>query len=121
MNLKPFNLERALAGDPIVTRDRRKVIEFYYFKKANQDNLCFAYLIEGEDIPTILRKNGEHRLEDPRDLFMLTQTKKLWIAVRKKPCMSGYHEIAGAHEDRSTLRHYENDGISIIKEIEIEI
>ncbi len=31
MNLKPFNLERALAGDPVVTRDGRPVTQIAKF------------------------------------------------------------------------------------------
>lgn len=30
--MKPFNLQEALAGKPVVTRDGRKVTEIYHFK-----------------------------------------------------------------------------------------
>jgi hypothetical protein len=35
--------------------------------------------------------------------------------------MLGFHEVATAHEEKEMLHHYENDGISIITQIEIEI
>jgi hypothetical protein len=30
--MKPFDLEKALAGEPVVTRDGKKVIDLYHFK-----------------------------------------------------------------------------------------
>lgn len=35
--MKPFNLERALAGDPVVTRDGRPVNELTLFKTLDDD------------------------------------------------------------------------------------
>lgn len=34
-NLKPFNLERALAGDPVITRGGKKVLELHFFSTPN--------------------------------------------------------------------------------------
>lgn len=45
--MKPFDLEKALAGEPVVTRNGFKVLEIYRFKKYNKkDNI--AVVIERE-------------------------------------------------------------------------
>lgn len=46
MKTAPFNLEKALAEKPCVTRGGRKVLEIYKFNKVN-DTLCA--LIESDD------------------------------------------------------------------------
>ena len=35
--MKPFNLQEALAGKPVVTRDGRKVEQLFYFDKAENE------------------------------------------------------------------------------------
>lgn len=47
--MKAFDLARALAGDPVVTRDNRKVLEVHYMKHADhEDRVCLAVVIEGD-------------------------------------------------------------------------
>lgn len=78
-NLIPFNLERALAGDPVVTREGKQVAEIHYFKTVNSlyaviDNLLISFYTCG---------NYSLNKEYPDDLFMAPKTKKLWIGVSK--------------------------------------
>jgi hypothetical protein len=87
-NLKPFNLERALAGDPIVTRDGRKVTEIYYFKTCTEVN-CIVCIIDGEKL--CYRINGEWSIQEHKlDLFMAPKTKKVYFYINK-------HSIDGKH------------------------
>lgn len=47
MTLEPFNLERALAGEPVCTRDGREVKQLTYFKES--DELFPIYgILDGE-------------------------------------------------------------------------
>lgn len=47
--MKPFDLARALAGDPVTTRDGRKVLEVHYMKHADHEGReCLAVVIEGD-------------------------------------------------------------------------
>ncbi len=76
--MKPFNLEKALAGEPVVTRDGRKVIEIYCFD-FNGKNIAtpvVAY-IEQADALECFDKNGkwlDYR-ESDEDLFMAPKKK----------------------------------------------
>ena len=52
--LKPFNLEEALNGAPLVTRDGRKVTHLHYFKDATHSPFKLFAVIE----------NGLHAFKD---------------------------------------------------------
>jgi len=56
--MKPFNLEEALNGKPVITRDGLKVKELYLFKN-RKSRYCLACLIEDDDIETFT-KEGEY-------------------------------------------------------------
>lgn len=45
--MKDFNLERALAGEPVMTKSGKKVSEIYYFKSVNENLLPVVCIIEG--------------------------------------------------------------------------
>lgn len=80
--MKPFNLEKFLAGEPAITRDGRKVIEHYYFR--NSKNLQrLGYIIEGDfdilysDDDGNFRDNGKSKF----DLFMEEKEVDLYFNV----------------------------------------
>lgn len=71
-NLKPFDLERALAGDPVITRSGAKVLDIYHFKKSTASRPVVV-TIEGLHGEFALRKEGvrwDDGKEDDNDLFM---------------------------------------------------
>lgn len=80
--MKPFNLERALAGDPVVTRDGRPVTQLTLFA-VNQDEplvgICEGtikrWYINGDYVPG---SNGK----SPQDLIMAPVKREGWIIVR---------------------------------------
>lgn len=84
--MKPFDLDKAIAGHPLVTRDGREVTEFHYFKTAIPeygervmavvDGDVFTYIDNGKYI------NGE---DLPEDLFLKSEKKTLWIAIENEP------------------------------------
>jgi hypothetical protein len=45
--MKPFNLQQALAGAPVVTRDGRKVEELHYFKNVTKGDFPIVGVIDG--------------------------------------------------------------------------
>lgn len=78
--LKPFNLEAALQGKPVVTRDGRPVKIAGY----NPDALKLFKLIGWLDNMTCSwRADGKHIYteEHADDLFMLSETVTLWVNV----------------------------------------
>ena len=55
--MKPFDLEKTLAGAPVFTRDGRRVLEIHCFEKFNGKYPLYA-LIEGDTIPISYTKDG---------------------------------------------------------------
>lgn len=81
-NLKPFNLEAALKGEPVQTRDGRKADEIHLFETyisifplfAIIDGVVYKFTKDGRFITT----------EDSyMDLFMAPQKKEYWVNVYK--------------------------------------
>ena len=84
MNLKPFNLEEALAGKPVVTRGGRKVTEIYHFKTANQDQFPITAIIDKEKFGYDLSGHFMGSGETEYDLFMAPETLQVFINVYKE-------------------------------------
>lgn len=81
--MQPFDLSRALAGDPVITRDGRKVNEIHYFKTCNTA-YCIVAIIDNQYYE--FTKTGKFTIfQEPHDidLFMddVKKIKKLFIAI----------------------------------------
>lgn len=72
-NLKPFNLEAALAGEPVVTRDGREVFQVTLFECESKYPLCAV--VDG-DICSFTETGGHYYNGQPSqyDLFMKPKT-----------------------------------------------
>jgi hypothetical protein len=96
----PFNLERALAGDPVVRRDGVKVSEVLRFQGGNilkpvvtqAENGGF-YLYDEDG--TLYGKG----IPDRRDLFMAPKTKTIWVNLYGTPHYVTTGEITYPTED----------------------
>lgn len=78
--LKPFNLESALQGKPVVTRDGRKVKIGAY----NPDALTYRKIVGwiGEDSCSWADNGDYYPKEEHRsDLFMAAETVTRWVNV----------------------------------------
>lgn len=114
---KPFNLERALAGDPVVTRDGNTVVWISYCEKLK----TIVALLSGHGSFIYTTASGRVFNSTPSsfDLFMAPKTRTVKIFVYR-------HEghIISATEDQ--VEYYSeltaivtrND---ILKEIEVEV
>lgn len=80
--MKPFDLEAAKRGEPLVTRDGRKVIDLHHFEK-DQSDMCLCVHIAGEGSPDWFRANGrKYGSEDSEeDLFMAPKTRKVYVNI----------------------------------------
>jgi hypothetical protein len=87
-DMKPFNLDLAIAGEPIVTRTGIKVTECYLFKTIDGP-FKFLGIIEGDH--HVFDKNGKYlvKQESEYDLFM--ETPERWVNVY----WLKYHGITG--------------------------
>lgn len=95
--MKPFNLQEALAGKPVVTRDGRKVTELHYFATALPSEQL-VYVADGKLHYQFARGSyyplGSHASE--WDLFMAEEPREIWLNVYPAPWP--YH--FAAHPDR---------------------
>ena len=82
MNLKPFDLEKALAGEPVVTRDGQEVTQLKKFDVDGEplvgvhDGTIETWEIDGSYI--------NHTQESLLDLFMAPVEKVVWVNVYEK-------------------------------------
>ena len=103
--MKPFNLEEAKAGKPVCTRDGRDVRIVCFDRlvdcsKTGNSNIVF--LVKERDFEKICVSYCSGNLvsftENPLDLFMKSEKKKLYIAVNKIPDGYGNHNTSNASE-----------------------
>lgn len=81
---KPFDLDAALEGKPIVTRNGSKVLKIALFQGTKPEPVIAAQ-IEGLDIPIIAdAKTGRVAkclIEHDFDLFMTPTTRTVWVNI----------------------------------------
>lgn len=82
MNTSPFDLERALAGDPVVMRNGKNIKKVYLLD-CMPDNVRRVVGVTESDMIHITYDNGKENRDDDRthcfDLFMLEETKTYWV------------------------------------------
>ena len=92
MNLKPFNLEKALAGDPVVTRCGIQVTEIVQLRTALATDRPIIGVVNG--IPRSFRIDGTfcEGYVFPDDLFMAPKIVKKsgWLNVYPNNTVVGY-------------------------------
>jgi hypothetical protein len=105
-NRKPFDLQKALAGDPVETREGRE-IKVVFVSEMNEEYpvLCVYKDIDFEYVSRWYKKSGQEysNRESNLDLFMLTKKKALWIAVSKEPYASNAHYSSAAFKSKDEL------------------
>jgi hypothetical protein len=81
--MKPFNLEKALAGSPVVTRNGLEVTELKLFKDSiTRTPLvgCVLGYLHQYTIDGVYSLDGS---ENPLDLFMVPVKKKFYVTLYK--------------------------------------
>lgn len=80
MEQKPFNLQKALAGNPVVTRDGYPVLRITHFEEAKYSRFPVIGVVNGAI--TEFTKAGYNRDGDvEKSLYMAPITKKVSVAV----------------------------------------
>ncbi len=119
-NLKPFDLNAALRGDPVVTREGEKVTHIAHFASMPGRNLIWT--LTDETTVNYIYINGKayHDRDSQYDLFMASKTKKLWIGV-KKEVESNRHDTTIAYENLEELKQNNFISLDEIQIIQVEI
>lgn len=75
---KPFNLEAALKGEPVVTRDGRSVVDLKRFETVDKIYGVLAGYVSGWHLSGTYNSSGEHKA----DLFMAVpepKMREIWL------------------------------------------
>lgn len=116
--MKPFDLEKALAGDPIVTRNRKPCAQVHEFECNNE--LCIAGVVDGE-IKTFTKEGVFHPGRETNfDLFMAPKVREYWVNVYRNKNGSlemgaEYESEEKAKSEKQAASHYFLNYISTIK------
>lgn len=119
--MKPFNLQKAIDGKPIVTRDGKKVLDFHYFKNCVQYRQCVVVIEGNSGSLSEYDCNGRflRNEESNFDLFMYEAPKTYYVNVYKSKHENiGLGGMYNSKEEALELSH--KDG-TYIKTIEITI
>lgn len=106
MNNKPFDLQKALAGEPVITRSGKKIVDIYHFKYSGSTFSVLA-TIEGSNSEACYTVDGKYHLldaEHKNDLFMAPEKKTVWVNISKYPDMgfkAYVHETPGSADEGS--------------------
>lgn len=115
--LKPFDLQKALAGDKVVTRDGRAVISVRYARYP------LIVVVSGETLYgcTETGRYYENQLSNEKDLFMAPKTKTVWVNIYMKP--NGTISLGAPHSSEAmAMRIYKKPSYwQRIKTISVEI
>lgn len=86
INLKPFNVQKALAGEQVATRGGAKVLQIAYFPDAPVSQQIVA-LVQSETSKSVvlLYITGKmyEGIQSDLDLFMFLVEKEYWMASGK--------------------------------------
>lgn len=85
--MKPFDLEKALAGEPVVTRDGREVFGIVRLKNPGGIYkiggwVCSASTDGSRDVSITWKSNGSYRDSfHDLDIFMAPRKRTVWVNV----------------------------------------
>jgi hypothetical protein len=123
--LLPFNLERALAGDPVVYRDGTPVIEVTRFKSGNVLKPVISLANRGVTVSHYETGTVYVAVASGHDLFMAakTKTKKVWVNLYGDMYRinSGSAVYETKSEAESSHLHSDHDDLPYLTTVEVEV
>lgn len=119
---KPFNLERALAGDPVMTKAGERITQLTKFE--TNGNYCLVGVGKNGEFPTAFTKDGKYcpPNSSDKDLVMAPKKVKIYTYLYKNPIRDVYYTDSAFTYLPSTLAHLpETPECVFIKEVCIEV
>lgn len=115
--MKPFNLEAALRGEPVVTRDGQEVTDLKYFPNV-EGNYSLAGVADRQLLTW--HKDGRYisMLVMERDLFMKGKTRKLTVAASQYDPLLPVNQLNSSTERKRILSATVNEDGSVTVEVE---
>ena len=115
--MEKFNLERALAGEPVITRNGKEVTQLVYFHDVTH-KYC-VYGVVGGQVKTWCI-DGKFFYDDPwegnADLFMKPKENAIWVNVYKR---SDGALVAGHYYDSEAKAKEKSLGRNYLKSVKI--
>jgi hypothetical protein len=117
--MKKFDIDAALRGEEVITRNGRKVVLFNISKDRNATHpINFVYEDEdGEYVTETARVDGVTDAGEYNDLFMAPKVQKFYININKKLGII-YQSPIYSSEDMAQMH---SDPEYFIKRIEFEV
>ena len=99
--MKPFDLERALSGDPIQTRSGKPFIQIHKFDTKDDD--CLYGVVDGEVLSFTKdgRFNPSYGISE-YDLFMAPKVREYWVNVYRNK--NGSLEMGAEYESEEKAK-----------------
>jgi hypothetical protein len=113
MKLIPFNLERALAGEPVITRDGRQVKRLTQISTSTKIHSILAWI--GKEY-YLFDNKGKHDMLESNDLFMVSEVMEGWFNVYSR---SGRLEIGPSYITKKEAEEGGKSSNAYIKTIKI--
>jgi hypothetical protein len=101
--MEKFNLERALAGEPVITRDGREVTRLVKFEADREGYPLMGVLDENVRSWTIDGRFATFSENSPKDLFMKPKENAIWVNVYKREDGSLY--IGGIYNNEQEAQN----------------
>lgn len=120
--MKPFNLEAALSGAKVVTRDGREVTEIYLFKNTAIEYPLAAIIDGGVHCFSKSGSDYSNNEESGYDLFMAGTKREGWFNIYGNSRPSIYMIAAAGHifQTKELADEYARQGRTACVKIEWE-
>jgi len=82
--VKPFDLEAAKRGEPLMTRDGRAVSEFHRFETLRSSIYSCMAIVDGESVSYTDGGQFHRNREDKSDLFMAPKKRTVFVNIYDK-------------------------------------
>lgn len=122
IKMREFDLQKALAGEKLITRDGRKITEIYQFKTYNKSEFNIMGVIENEEMFHYDESGRAGRFgEFPQDLFMAPTTKTYYVNVYENDIETGSINGRRIHCSKEEAQTYELNDRTHIARIEFTV
>jgi len=116
--MEKFDLERALAGEPVCTRDGRDVTQLVKFDAKNEDEVIFGVIDEEIYSWTIDGKwDNMVKSQSPFDIFMKPKENAIWVNLYKSK--EGHLYTTGVEYPNEESAKESADDIGYLRTIKI--
>ena len=116
MKTKPFDIDKAKAGNPVCTRDLRPARIICYDQRDGLGNEYLTVLVsdaDGYEMAYTYRKDGTFGVDDNRrnfDLMLVSSEHTAWINIYKYQGKSFFESGRCTYESEEEAKRHAHDG-----------